>query len=242
MNRELEIRKRPSGSGLSSNQIGQREQKRAKGDFMEDQNIFITASQGEEGTMLLKKSRKRFTRSLEYELIASLAVQQYANKEAVDFKKLLSIPLKDRIPALVEEYGLKRMHRLVKTMLQEFCYSIALPKTRKLTDTRISVCACDLLLVSEEDQLSIEDLIVFFEQAKNGVYGKFKGVLTHFSIMEKLEQFRQQRYESYVKLREEKETEKKSWGPVERVASEPTVIKHLFDEVGGKIVPFKKIS
>jgi hypothetical protein len=215
---------------------------------MEYRNDFIIASEErqvnihEEGSILLKKSRKRFNRSLEYELIASLAMQQFMNREEVDFRKLLSIPLNDRIPALVSEYGLKRMHRLVKTMLQEFCYAIDLPKTKKPGETHIAVCACDLLLVAEEEQLGIEDLIVFFEQAKNGAYGKFRGMLTHFSIMEKLEQFCQKRYESYVKLREEKETEKKSWGPEERMAPEPTVIKHLFDEVGGKIIPFKKIS
>jgi hypothetical protein len=187
-----------------------------------------------------RKSRKRFTRSLEYELIASLAVKQFSVAEGANFEALLSIPLSERIPALISEYGLKKMHRLIKTILMEFCYSIALPKSKKLTETKTSVVACDLILVADEDQMSMEDLIVFFELAKNGKYGKFKSLLTHYSIMEKLEQFRQERYETFVRIKEKKEAEVRLLGPTERISPEPTLIKQLFEE--GKVIPFKKIS
>jgi hypothetical protein len=187
-----------------------------------------------------KKSKKRFTRSLEYELIASLALQQYSTADGANFETLLSIPLSERIPGLINEYGLKRMHKLIKTVLNEFCYSIALPKSKKLTETKTAVVSCDLLLVAEEDQLSMEDLIVFFELARNGQYGKFKSLLTHYSIMEKLEQFREKRYATYVRIKEQKEAEVRLLGPTERISPEPTPIKQLFEE--GKVIPFKKIS
>lgn len=187
-----------------------------------------------------RKSRKRFTRSLEYELIANLAVQQYATADGPNYEALLSIPLSERIPALINEYGLKRMHRLIKTILNEFCYTVALPKSKKLTETKTSVTACDLILVADEDQLSMEDLIVFFELTKNGKYGKFKTVLTHYTIMEKLEQFRQQRYETYIRIKEQKEAEVRLLGPTERISPQPTLIKQLFEDA--KLIPFKKIS
>jgi hypothetical protein len=187
------------------------------------------------------KRRKRYTRSLEYELIASLAVQQYADKNTPDFHALLSIPLSERIPGLLEEYGLKRMHRLIKTMLHEFCISINLPKSKKLTETKTSVLACDLMLIAGEDQLSLEDLIVFFELAKQGRHGKFKGLITHFSIIQMLEQYRQERYEAYINIKKQKEAEVRLLGPAERISPEPTSIKQLFEQEG-KIIPFKKIS
>ncbi|MFL5809122.1 MAG: hypothetical protein ACJ749_06335 [Flavisolibacter sp.] len=186
------------------------------------------------------KTRKRQTRSLEYELIASLAYHQYTKDGQVDFESLLSIPLAERIPGLINESGLKRMHKLIITLLQQFCLSITLPKSKKLTETKISVCACDLILASEEDQLSIEDLILFFELAKNGRYGKFKTLLTHYSIMEKLEQYREDRYKAYLDIVKRKQSEYKSEGPVERISSEPTIIKNLFEK-GAKIVPFRGI-
>ncbi len=187
-----------------------------------------------------KKSRKRFTRSLEYELIASLALQQYSCADGANYEALLSIPLGERIPGLINEYGLKRMHRLIKTVLTEFCYSVALPKSKKLTETKVSVLACDLILAADEDQLSMEDLIVFFEFTKNGKWGKFKGLVTHYGIMEKLEQFRQERYATYARIREQREAEVSLLGPTERISPEPTIIKQLFEE--GKVIPFKKIS
>lgn len=187
-----------------------------------------------------RKSRKRFTRSLEYELIASLAVQQYSTAGGANFEALLSIPLPERIPGLTNEYGLKRMHRLIRTVLNEFCHSIALPKSKKLTETKTSVVSCDLILVADEDQLSMEDLIVFFELTKKGRYDKFKGLLTHYAIMEKLEQFRQERYAAYVRIKEQKEAEVRLLGPQERISPEPTPIKKLFED--GKVIPFKMTS
>jgi hypothetical protein len=86
----------------------------------------------------------------------------------------------------------------------------------------------------------MEDLIVFFELAKQGKYGKFKGLLTHYAIMEKLEQFRQERYETYIRIKEQKEAEVRLLGPTERISPEPTPIKKLFED--GKVIPFKKIS
>ena len=187
----------------------------------------------------VQKKRGRFVRSLEYELIAHLAIQQYTIDGKPDFKRLLSIPMQERMHAHIGEYGLKRMHRLVKLILQEFCYAVALPKSKKLTDTRIAVCACDLILAAHEDGLATEDLILFFEGAKKGSYGKFRGVLTHFDIMDKLEQYRQERFNALVTLKQEREAALKALGPLERSSPEPTLLKNLFDD--GHI-PMKKIS
>lgn len=188
------------------------------------------------------KSRKRFTPSLEYELIANLAVQQYSTSKEAKFEALLSIPWYERIPGLISEYGLKRMHRLIKTILNEFCCSVVLPKSKKLTETKTFVLACELILVADEDQLSMEDLIVFFELAKNDKYGTFKGMLTHYAIMEKLVLFREERYQTYVRIKEkeQKEAEARLLGPLERISPEPTPIKKFFEN--GKVIPFKKNS
>ena len=160
-------------------------------------------------------------------MIARLALQQYSTANGANFEALLSIPLSERVPALIGEYGLKRMHRLIKLVLNEFCCSIALPKNKKPTETKIAVVARDLILVADEDQLSMEDLIVFFELAKNVRYGKFKSLPTHYSIMEKLEQFRKERYASFVRIKEQKEAEVRLLGPTERTALNPLLSKNF---------------
>jgi hypothetical protein len=194
-------------------------------------SLFITDDSQKENTMnnienmitngqvpeVKKTPGKRYVRSLEYEVIANLATKQFLQDGQILFDKLLAIPLKERIPALINEYGLQRAHRLIKMILQEFCYSIPLPKSAKLTETKIAACACDLILAAYEDQLSLEDLILFFERAKEGQYGKFKGMLTHFSIMQKLDQYRLDRTETYHRLKEEHEAELKKINELPRI-------------------------
>lgn len=160
---------------------------------------------------------KRYVRSLEYEVIANLAIKQFVDGDAIRFDGLLSIPLAERIPGLINNYGLKRAHRLIKLVLQEFCYSIPLPKSAKLSDTKIAACACDLILAAYEDQLSLEDFIVFLERAKDGKYGKFKGMVTHFSVMQKLAQYREERSAAYYKLKGEEEERFKKMNNIPRI-------------------------
>lgn len=190
----------------------------------------------------LKKRGKRFTRSLEYELIANLVLQQYQNKDKVNYDLLLAIPLHERIPGLTTEYGYQRMYRLLVTIIREFSMAIPLPKSRKLNDTRVSVCACDLMLSAYEDQLSLEDVILFFERAKAGKYGSVKKALTHQLINQMLEVYRQERHEAYMAKKQVREAELKNAGPLERTSAEPTSIKNLFDDAGVPFNPLKKIS
>ena len=180
-------------------------------------NIENIITMEQQAPVMKKAPGKRFVRSLEYEVIANLATKQYLQGDTILFDRLLSIPLTERIPGLINNYGLQRAQRLIKLVLQEFCYSIALPKSAKLTDTKIAACACDLILSAYEDQLSLEDLIVFFERAKAGKYGKFKGMITHFSIMEKLDQYRLDRSDTYYKLKDEQEAQLKKMNELPRI-------------------------
>lgn len=187
----------------------------------ESQNIVTIEGQAPEWKPV---PGKRYIRSLEYEVISNLAMKQFvANGNVIRFEGLLSIPQTERIPGLITNYGLKRAHRLIKMVLQEFCYNIPLPKSAKLSDTKIAACACDLILAAYEDQLALEDLIVFFELARDGKWGKFKGLLTHFSIMQKLEQYRLERSAAYRQLKTEQEAALKRMADIPRIGEAKTV-------------------
>jgi hypothetical protein len=202
----------------------------------------VNEIQTDAGTVIPVRTGKRFVRSLEYEVMANMTMQQYTRDGEIDFASLLSIPLTERIPALMREYGLKRMQRLIKMVLQEFCFHVPLTKSKKLTETRVAVVSCDLILAAEEDQLGLEDLIVFFEMALKKKFGKFRSVLTHYEIMEKLEQYRQQRFEALVQLKQQKAESYKAMGPVNRTSPEPKPIKDLFSDIGGNITPLENAS
>lgn len=172
---------------------------------------------------VLRSTGKRFVHSLEYEIIANLAIKQYLEEDEPAFERLLSIPLNERIPGLINNYGLKRTHRLIKTILQEFTWSVPLPKSAKLSDTKISAVACDFILAAYEDQLAVEDLIVAFDRMKKGKYGKFKGTVTHYGVMEKLSQYRIERSTTYRKLKAEQEAAVKRMSDIPRIGDTKSI-------------------
>ena len=178
----------------------------------------------------VKKINRRLTHSLEYEVIANLVLQQYEKNDEVNFDLLWTIQPSDRIPALVTEYGNKRMYHLIVTLLKEFCFSFPLPKSKKLNNTRINVCACDLMISAIEEELSIEDFILLFERIKKGKYGPIKKYLTHQIIKEKLAIYLEERSKIFQQLSEKKHRELKSLGPVERICDEPKQIGELLQQ------------
>ncbi len=194
----------------------------------------------EQSIPIATKSTRRVLKSLEYELIAGHTLQLYQDKDNINFNLLLSIPLPERIPGLVAEYGLKRMHKLLVMVIREFCMAIPLPKSKKLNDTRVSVCACDLMLSAYEDQLSLEDLILFFERAKKGKYGPIKKVLTHQLINQMLEQYRQERHEALAAIRKAEAEKLKPATTTERICSEPTQIGELFNNA--KVIDLTELN
>jgi hypothetical protein len=177
-----------------------------------------------------KRAPKQYVNTLEYELITNLVQQQYSKDGEINFPLLLSIPLQDRIPALVQEFGIKRMYHLLLMIVRAFSYSLPIPKTKKLNDTRMSVCACDLILTAQEDQLSLEDIILFFEKAKAGKYGPIKSLLSHYQVMSLLDKYRAERHEAFMKIKGEKDAEMKTLGPEERTCEEPKQIGEILKQ------------
>lgn len=176
-----------------------------------------------EATLSTRPTGKRYVHSLEYELIAALAIKQYTHGEDAAFDRLLSIPLTERIPGLINAYGLKRAHRLIKTILQETIWNIPLPKSAKLSETKISAVACDFILAAYEDQLAMEDFIVAFDRMKKGRYGKFKGSVTHFGVMEKLNQYRTERSAVYQTMKAEQEAQVKRMADIPRIGDTKSI-------------------
>ena len=177
-----------------------------------------------------RKFSRLYLNKLEYEIIANLVVQQYQQGDDVRFDALLSIPLTERIPGLMETHGKKMMHIMLVMILKEFSNSLVLTKAKKLTETKISVSACELMLSSYEDYLSLEDIILFLQRAKAGKYGVIKN-LSHPSILfGMLEQYRQVRHEAYRKIKENKDAELKMLGAAVRTSPEPTQLNDLLHQ------------
>lgn len=174
------------------------------------------------------KTSGLYLNSLEYNMLANLVAKQYEDGDVVKYDALLSIPLTDRIPGLIERYGKKTMHKLLVMIIKEFCNTLTLPKIKRLTETKISIIACELMLTSYEDYLSLEDVILFLQRAKSEKYGAIKSLAQPAILFTMLEQYRQLRHDCYRSLKDVKEAELKVIGSdIPRNSSEPTAIGDL---------------
>ena len=166
--------------------------------------------------------------TVEYGIIANLVTQQYQQDEAVRFDALLSIPVSERIPGLMESFGKKTMHQLLLMILKEFMQSLGLPRAKRMTETRLSMAACELMLSSYEDHLSLEDMILFLQRAKEGKYGAIRNLSQPSLFFDKLEEYRQARHEAWLRIRQVKVQAFKEIRP--RTAQEPTQIGDLLQQ------------
>ena len=177
-----------------------------------------------------KKFYRPNLNTLEYGIISNLVVQQYGQNGEVKWDALLSIPLTERIPGLIHSYGKKTMHKLLVMILKEFTNALPLTKIKKMTDTRIAIAACEVMLTSWEDQLSLEDLILFLQKAKAGHYGAIKNMSHPVQLLTLMEPFRQARHEAYQKMKEAQHQAYKGLGDEEKSASNPTSLNDLLHQ------------
>lgn len=163
--------------------------------------------------------------------------RKYMTAGVVSFDKVLAISLHSRVPNLTHVYGFERVHEIVIVLLTSF--NNALNLIRPMSSDQIIECAHDLVMTTEEDQLSIEDYVLFFKGAKEGKYGKILDRLDQQTVFSMLEEYRQERHRQYLRIREEKEAALKSQGSTERT-NNPDPIAESMVQLGGRLSRMKE--
>jgi hypothetical protein len=155
---------------------------------------------------------------------------QYIERGVVQFDKILSIPACSRVPNLTHVYGFETLVKLVAVLLASFNNSLNL--IRPMNDEQVIDCATDLVMTTEEDQLSVEDLVLFFKGAKEGKYGRILDRMDSQTVFAMMEEYREQRHREYVKIKDEKHANLKSMGPTERTNNPDPIAEKMCDLVG----------
>ena len=184
----------------------------------------------EAGNSTPKKIYRPNINTLEYGIISNLVVQQYGPDGDVKWDALLAIPLTERIPGLIHSYGKKTAHKLLVMILKEFTNALPLTRIKKMTDTRIAIAACEIMLTAFEDQLSLEDVILFLQKAKAGHYGAIKNLSHPAQLLSLMEPYRQARHEAYQRIKEAQQVQFKQLGDAERTAPNPTSLNDLLHQ------------
>ena len=171
---------------------------------------------------------------LQYDDIAAKVAQQFISGGTIQFESLLSIPLEERIPALIKEYDLARMHLLVYTILHEGIIALSAGVPKKKLELISRTLASHIIASAESDFLSIEDIIVFLHRLLSTAGADTNLLNNKESLPLLLEAYRKERHGAYLKWSTAREQSFKSLGPTARTAGNPTPMNELL--TGGLLV------
>jgi hypothetical protein len=131
------------------------------------------------------------------------AVQPFREVGMVRFDRVFAVPGKLRLPAMLvynEEKTYLSLTNVISVMLAE----------EGVNDMLAVRIAGAILNSAGEDNLSIQDVVLFLQDLKQGKYDKFFGAVTVIQFMEKFEQYRQARYEAIKNYRNEENVQNKT--------------------------------
>ena len=129
-------------------------------------------------------------------------MNNYKINGQVSLKKVLEIPEDGRIPTLIKNFGIEKVHAVIVARLTLFVnnYNVVRP----MNATQIVTTAAAIIDSAHEDHLAVEDLLLFFDGAMKNYYGRILDHIDQHVIFEMFEKYRQQRHEAFIEIIDEK--------------------------------------
>lgn len=156
-----------------------------------------------------------------------IALKQYkTDVGAVNYPKVLSIPISERLPELAKN-NFVTIVKIVAAALTVAFEGMNLK--RGMTEVQIADLAEAILDSSTEDYLSMEDLMLFLQKFIRGEYGAMYESMDIPKFMLAFEVYRQERHESLMEIRNNKHLESKGLGSSERTSKKDEIDEHFFN-------------
>jgi hypothetical protein len=138
--------------------------------------------------------------------------------EALPMKVIENIPVKDRLPGLVQTYGMDKVSAIlakaISNTLSNFNLRVGMNADQVLE------LSLQLIDAANEDQLAFEDIMLFLDGMIKSKYGKVYDRMDIPTFFEMLEVYREQRHQQYMQFKEEQDAQYKSFGDTNRMSSE----------------------
>ena len=144
---------------------------------------------------------------------------------AVNFPAILSIPRDNRLPELAKK-DFKQMIGIITAALTLAFEGMNLK--RAMNPSQIIDLAEVVIDTSSEDNLALEDLMLFLQKLVRGEYGVMYESMDIPKFMESFERYRQDRYESLRAIRDNVHLEAKGLGNGERSVVKDALDEHFF--------------
>lgn len=142
------------------------------------------------------------------------ALEVYRERGSVSHVKTLSIPMDQRIPAIIGKPGGR--DRVVVAISSSLVSAFQNIKNAKMDADQILDLADMIIDSAHEDQLSIEDVLLFLKDLLMGKYGKVSTGLDYPAFFEIFEEYRNERYRTLKKIEWEEHLTHKSLGDSNR--------------------------
>lgn len=145
----------------------------------------------------------------------NMAIKSYKSQNgSVNFGAVLSIPSSERLPNLVATVGYQQIHTVLVAGVQLAMESLNL--SNSLNATQIFDLADTLIETATEDNLSIQDVVLFLQKLTRGEMGALYSQMDIAKFMELFEVYREDRFQALVTIRDEQQVQHKSYGNPER--------------------------
>lgn len=144
-------------------------------------------------------------------LAVSSYLAKFKERGAIKFEKVLDISMNDRIPEMVKtEEGREDVFVALVASLNSLFANVNLRVG--LNEDQIIEIADLIIEQSHEDNLAIEDFLLFGQKFLVGDYGKIYDRMDVPTFFEFFEKYRQARHEGMANIREEQHAQFKSMG------------------------------
>lgn len=140
------------------------------------------------------------------------------NGNAKPLTVIQNIPVKDRIPGLVQTYGIDKISAILAKAIQKMLSNFNLRVG--MNADQVLELSLQLIDSSNEDQLAFEDVMLFLDGMVKSKYGKVYDRMDMPTFFEMLDVYRDQRHAEYMRFKDEQNVQYKASGDTNRTSGD----------------------
>jgi hypothetical protein len=138
--------------------------------------------------------------------------------EPLPMKVIELVPVSERLPALAKLYGIDKITNVLSIPITKALNNFNLRVT--MTPEQIMQLAYSLIEEAEQDQLAIQDILLFLDGMVKYKYGKVYDRMDMPTFFEMLEKYREQRHLDFMNGKEEAHAQFKAMGDSNRTSQD----------------------
>jgi hypothetical protein len=137
---------------------------------------------------------------------------------AMPMRVIENIPVKDRLPGLVQTYGVDKVSAILAKAIQKTLSNFNLRVC--MNADQVLELSLQLIDSANEDQLAFEDIMLFLDGMVKYNYGKVYDRMDMPTFFEMLEQYRNERHQEYMRFKDEQNSQYKAFGDSNRMSTD----------------------